>query len=68
MSGFPIVDKTKDLLGLACQKKGCTLNKLGGSLEEMDEMDEMYEMESSMAWMSMDGAWMIMDEWIWRVG
>lgn len=54
MSGFPIVDKTKDLLGLACQKKGCILNKLGGSLEEMEEMDEMYEMESSMdgwAWM-----------------
>lgn len=62
MSGFPIVDKTKDLLGLACQKKGCILNKLGGSLDEMDEMDEM---ESSMAWMSMDEhGW----AWIWRVG
>lgn len=30
----------------------------------MDEMDEMYEMESSMAWMGMDEAWMIMDEWM----
>lgn len=53
MSGFPIVDKQKIFWALLV-KKGCTLNKLGGSLEEMDEM---YEMESSMdgwAWMSMD--------------
>lgn len=27
-------------------------------------MDEMDEMESSMAWMGMDEAWMIMDEWM----
>lgn len=60
MSGFPIVDKTKDLLGLACQKRlyfepargepgRSGWNGWNGIIN---------------GWMGMDEAWMIMDEWM----